>query len=135
MLDKCKKDLKKQLDRNEDAVTRILDRVFQNPVIHTAEILERARERRDRGNPPGKGTKVGDQLNWEQLLVGFHGKGKLWIISRDKDYGIFTDGKGFLHELLYDELREINKEAKAYLFDDLGKGIREFKMVIARHES
>jgi len=117
-LNELKKDLKEQIDRHEDSVSRTLASIFSNSVLHTSEELERARERKDRGNPPGKSGTLGDELNWEQLLVQFRGKARLWVISRDSDYGTVEGKKATLHDLLYDELRAINTQAEAYLFDD-----------------
>jgi regulator of replication initiation timing len=152
-LNTLKKEFKKQLFQNTDPVSLTLDLILSRPVPHTDEELKQARERRshfitakmagngqnlnrkrgyetvsrDRGNPPGKGGKLGDQLNWEQLLTQVrNGRARLWIVSRDKDYGVFTEGTGVLHELLYDDLRKINKDAEAFLFDDLGKGLDAF---------
>lgn len=127
MINSYKIDLKEQIDRQEDSVSRTLAPIFRNSKGHTSAEFERARERRDRGNPPGKGATLGDQLNWEQLLGRFRGKTKIWIISRDGDYGTFSGDKGLLHQFLIDELCAISPAAEAHLFGNLAEGIQDFK--------
>jgi len=126
-LKQLKKDLKDQLLRGGDPVSLTREALFRKPAAHKPRELSRARERRDRGNPPGKGGKLGDQLNWEQLLSQVEaGRRRLWLVSRDGDYGVFSDGRGVLHELLLDDLRRVSKNAEAYLFNDLGQGLDAF---------
>jgi hypothetical protein len=96
-------------------------------VAPTPAELQRAKERRERGNPPGKCTNpIGDQLTWEQILTRFKGKNRLWVISRDGDYGTVYNCKGFLNLFLYDELRRMNPDAEAFLYDDIADGIKDF---------
>jgi hypothetical protein len=117
----------KQINCSEDEVSKALSSIFANPVSHTSEELQRARERKELGNPPGKGAgSIGDQLNWEQILTNFKGKKRLWIISRDSDYGIIHDGQGFLNRFLYEELCKIVPTPEVYLFGDLATGIKHF---------
>jgi len=117
----------KQISCSEDEVSKALSSIFANPVAHTTQELQRARERKELGNPPGKGAdSIGDQLNWEQILTNFQGKKRLWIISRDSDYGITHDDQGFLNCFLYEELCEIVSTPEVYLFKDLVTGIKDF---------
>jgi hypothetical protein len=117
----------KQISRSEDEVSKALSSIFANPVCHTAEELQKARERRELGNPPGKSAgSIGDQLNWEQILTNFKGKRRLWIISRDSDYGIIHDNQVFLNRFLYEELCNIVSAPEVYLFTDLPTGIKDF---------
>jgi uncharacterized protein YjeT (DUF2065 family) len=116
-----------QISRSEDEVSKALSPIFANAVPHSPEELQRARDRRELGNPPGKITNpIGDQLTWEQILTHFKGKKRLWIISRDGDYGTVYGGKGFLNRFLYDELCSIASEPEVYLFEDIVKGISHF---------
>ncbi|HEX5716458.1 MAG TPA: PIN domain-containing protein, partial [Thermoanaerobaculia bacterium] len=116
-----------QISRSEDDVSRALAQIFASAVPHSAEELKRARDRREFGNPPGKGTNpLGDQLTWEQILSHFEGKTKLWIISRDGDYGTVYRGKGFLNRFLLEELSKITPAPEVYLFEDLVEGIEHF---------
>jgi hypothetical protein len=62
-------DVLQRIGRSEDSVSRLLSRLFANSVVHTPEEVERARRRREHGNPPGKPDgPLGDQLIWEHLL-------------------------------------------------------------------
>jgi Mg2+ and Co2+ transporter CorA len=116
-----------QISRSEDEVSKALSPIFAKSVLHSPQELQRARDRRELGNPPGKSTNpIGDQLTWEQILTQFEGKKRLWIISRDGDYGTVYNGKGFLNRFLYDELCNIASEPEVYLFEDIVEGLRHF---------
>jgi hypothetical protein len=63
--------------------------------------------------PPGKQTDpIGDQVTWEQILCRFVGKTKLWIVTRDSDYGSMYGGKGFFNQFLYEELVKVSPVRK-----------------------
>jgi len=116
-----------EVSRSEDEVSKALTTIFENAVQHSQEELERARDRRELGNPPGKiANALGDQLTWEQILTHFKGKKRLWIISRDGDYGTTYEGKSFLNRFLFDELCQISTEPEVFLFQDLSEGIQHF---------
>ncbi len=116
-----------KISQSQDDVSKALAPIFAKAVAHSPEELQRARERKELGNPPGKPTNpIGDQLTWEQILSQFKGKKKLWIISRDGDYGTFHGKKGFLNQFLYEELRKLNPDAEAFLFEDIVAGIKDF---------
>jgi len=58
-----------RISQSEDEVSKGLSTIFSRAVLHEPEELERARQRKELGNPPGKKAgPLGDQLNWEQLL-------------------------------------------------------------------
>ncbi|MBX3416767.1 MAG: DUF4935 domain-containing protein [Pirellulaceae bacterium] len=116
-----------QISCSEDEVSLALGPIFSKAVAHSPEELQRARNRRELGNPPGKNSNpIGDQLTWEQILTNFDGKKRLWIISRDGDYGTVFGGKGFLNRFLYDELCKVASSPDAYLFEDTVEGILHF---------
>src|SRR5205823_4115108 len=116
-----------QISRSEDEVSKALAPIFAKAVPHSDEELQRARLSREFGNPPGKSANpIGDQLTWEQILTRFAGKKRLWIISRDGDYGTVYKGKGYLNLFLYDELRSTNPDAEAFVFADVVDGIKDF---------
>ena len=126
-VDKLAVAIMEQVYQSQDEVSRALAPIFARAVVHTPAELERAKDRRNRGNPPGKGSNpIGDQLTWEQVLTGFAGKKRLWIISRDGDYGEMYEGRGYLNLLLYDELRTVNPDVQAFLFADMVDGIKDF---------
>ena len=116
-----------QISRSEDEVSKAISPIFANAIPHAAKELQRARKRKELGNPPGKVTNpIGDQLTWEQILTHFKDKKRLWIISRDGDYGTVHSGKGFLNRFLYDELCKITPAPEVYLFEDIVEGINHF---------
>lgn len=116
-----------QISCSEDEVSKALAPIFAKAAAHSPAELQRARDRRELGNPPGKpANPLGDQLTWEQILTQFKGKKRLWIISRDGDYGTVYDGKGFLNHFLYEELRNVAPAPEAYLFEDTVEGIGHF---------
>ena len=116
-----------QISQSEDEVSKALAPIFAKAVLHSQEELQRARDRRELGNPPGKSANpIGDQLTWEQILTHFKGKKRLWILSRDGDYGTVYDGKGFLNRFLYDELSKVASAPEVYLFADTVEGIKHF---------
>ena len=117
----------KKVSQSNDEVSMALAPIFARAERHTAEELQRARTRKELGNPPGKQANLlGDQINWEQILSRFTSKSKLWIISRDGDYGTAYRGRGFLNQFLYDELGKVSSGAEAFLFMDIVDGIKDF---------
>lgn len=87
--------------------------------IKITEAIYYAAVRRNRtGNPPGKGSTMGDELNWESLLahcaIGTH----LHIISKDGDYRSPLNKSG-PREFLIDEWRE-KKGGELHLHSELG---------------
>lgn len=54
-------------------------------------VLERARWRQVRGNPPGKSDSIGDQIHWETLLDGAEAGQNLHIVSNDRDFASKLD--------------------------------------------
>jgi hypothetical protein len=120
-------DILEQISRSEDEVSKALAPIFAKAVSHSEGELRRARERKEFGNPPGKkGSPLGDQLTWEQILTHFKGKKRLWIISRDSDYGTKYGGKLFLNGFLFEELCEVTPAAEVHFFEKTAEGIEDF---------
>jgi PIN domain-containing protein len=118
-----------RISRSEDEVSKALDVLFNGAIAHTPEELQRARDRKERGSPPGKkADTLGDQLTWEQLLSHCKGKSKLWLISKDSDYCTKYDGgKMFLNPLLYQNLvRPDCPTPEVFCFDGIDEGISDF---------
>jgi hypothetical protein len=108
--------------------------IFGNAERHSDTQSQKAKARKERGDPPGKKTDpIGDELTWEQILCRFIGKTKLWIVTRDSDYGCMYGEKGaekgFLNRLLYDELQTISPGAEAFLFENVADAIEHFACV------
>jgi len=117
-----------RISRSEDKVSKALDAIFSNAVTHTSEEFHRARERKERGNPPGKPEdSLGDQLTWEQLLSHCKDKSKLWMITNDLDYCVKLRGKLFLNPLLYLNLAQLRQPTpEVFCFDRIDEGVRDF---------
>jgi hypothetical protein len=116
--------------QSNDEVSAVLTPLFVKAVPHREEELQRAKQRKERGQPPGKKAgPIGDQLTWEQILARFVGRKRLWIITRDSDYGTIYEGRGFLNQFLYEELRKVSPGAEAFLFDNVAKGIKHFAAI------
>lgn len=120
-----------RISQSEDEVSKALEVLFSKAVPHTLEEIQRARERKEKGNPPGKKAgPLGDQLTWEQLLSHCKGKSKLWIISKDSDYCIKRCSKVFLNPLLYQDLGRMNQPpTEVFCFDSIDEGLRDFVQV------
>jgi hypothetical protein len=120
-------DIMTKVSQSTDEVSTALAPIFANAVCHSDEQLQKAKERKERGDPPGKPTDpVGDQVTWEQILSQFIGKTKLWIITRDSDYGSMYGGKGFCNQFLYEELLKVSLNAEVFLFENVPDGIKHF---------
>jgi len=52
----------------------------------TSEIIKEAKERFDKGNPPGKNKSYGDAINWLLLLKEVPNNKNLYLITVDGDY-------------------------------------------------
>ncbi len=97
--------LLQEISNSEDEVSKALAPLFADAKVPTATELERARSRREVGNPPGKkGDPLGDQLAWEQVLAASRETVQVWIITRDSDYHAEYGGRAFLNPFLHAEL-------------------------------
>jgi len=125
-----KMDIMKKVAQSTDEVSTALAPIFAKAVRHSDRQLQRAKARKERGDPPGKtNNPIGDQLTWEQILCRFVGKTKLWIVTKDSDYGSMygkKPGEGFVNRLLYDELRKVSPGAEAFLFENVPDAIEHF---------
>lgn len=116
-----------QISQSKDEVSIALESIFSNKIAATTEELKRARKRKEIGNPPGKKSNpLGDEISWEQILSNFKGKKRLWIISRDGDYGTRFGGDLFLNGFLKFELTQVSDEPEVYIFEDLVEGLKHF---------
>lgn len=94
----------KNLDLPAD--TLILDLMRSVEILPVGQqILEAARVRYDRGNPPGKSGSYGDAIVWESLLES-HPEGEdLHLVTNDQDYISPLDSTE-LHQFLLRDWRE-----------------------------
>ncbi len=130
--------LLRQVSQSEDEVSKVLAGIFSQVIPPDERELERARARREQGNPPGtQSDPIGDQLNWEQILSHCEDKPRLWIISKDSDYGTGHAGEMFLNAALFRELAQLYEgEPAVFCFDSIGEGLEHFvKMTGAKAEN
>lgn len=116
-----------QVAESKDEVSIALASIFSNAVSATSEEIRLARQRKELGNPPGKkGDPLGDEITWEQVLSNFKGKKRLWIISRDGDYGSAFGKNLFVNSFLRSELSEVSPDPDIYIFSDIVEGLTHF---------
>lgn len=134
-VEKTKEEFKKQshelllqVSQSKDEVSSGLADLFARAVTPTEDEIGRAKLRKAFGNPPGKPRgALGDQVSWEQLLSQCRDKPKLWIITKDSDYGTVHEGKMFLNAALYQELAGLYRsEPTVFCFDNITDGIEHF---------
>ena len=82
--------------------------LLDQAVEATPEQMARARDRRERGNPPGKRSDpLGDQLSWEQFVDAVNGRPKVWIVTRDNDFAITQGEIKLINPMLGAELHAV----------------------------
>jgi hypothetical protein len=124
-----------KISQSEDPVSQRLLALFDNPIEPSAEELERAKQRREVGNPPGKpDNPLGDQIIWEQLLTRCRKaeRNAVWIISADKDYGVAFGKLLLLNPLLHRELVDVCRggELELNCFVNLSEGLTKFGLSV-----
>lgn len=115
LIEKLKTDIQGKTLRADRIISDLFDAATK--ITITDEIIDRAKRRFDRGNPPGKDGSYGDAINWESLLSGISEKTDLHIIVRDKDYVSIIDSN-HPSEYLADEWKS-EKKAKLYYYPEL----------------
>jgi hypothetical protein len=115
------------ITNNKDKVSQTLNKIFSSSHQATVEQTNKARKRKELGNPPGKNDDpLGDQISWEQLLDKTKTIEELWIISNDSDYIFEFNKKCHLNSFLIDELIQKNKTIKINCFNTLSEGFSSF---------
>ena len=109
------KSLKKDILNEQLEADKIISEIFGAArFIKTGEFLDRARVRKELGNPPGKSNSLCDGVNWETLLAEVPAGEDLYFISDDKDFRSLYE-KERLHPFLAKEWRmEKNSEIHFY---------------------
>jgi hypothetical protein len=110
-----------------DEISAALRNILDGAKECSAEELEKARFRKERGNPPGKrGDPLGDQLSWEQFKSFLSNGDQVWIITKDKDYSWNFNGTVFLNPVLQKELQAAGTAASdIYVFNSLAQALTE----------
>ncbi len=96
-----------RLARSEDETSKLLKPLFDRAQAASPKVGERARDRKERGNPPGKKTDpLGDQISWEQVLEQLGAGDDLHVLTKDSDYAVEVGGALHLVPMLFREARE-----------------------------
>lgn len=105
------------------AVDELVDKLMSKAgIIEVSQnIVTAARLRRDIGNPPGKSSSLGDQINWEFLIEAVENGVDLHIVAGDGDFQSSL-AKGDPHRFLVDEWKSrkggtlhLHRELKPFL--------------------
>lgn len=105
-----------QIKKKSLLTDRLIERIFKaTKVIEINEtIIERAKRRRELGNPPGKVNSYGDAINWECLLEYVPKNQDLFFITGDKDYLSPLDESAFSLCLKEEWKRKKNSRIQYY---------------------
>jgi PIN domain len=121
----------RQISQSTDRVSNALEKIFKRAVTPTPKELQKARERKEKGNPPGKNENpLGDQLTWEQIISHCQQWSQLWIITDDRDYGTLDNSELLLNPFLYNELLQQNPKLEIHCFKKLLAGLQHFTKTI-----
>jgi PIN domain len=125
--DNLANNLLSKIQLSSDEVSIVLSPIFANAKKHTSKEMQKAKDRKELGNPPGKkNDPIGDQLNWEQILTQFEGKKHLVIISSDCDFGTEYNKIFYLNQYLRDELCKVATNPDVYIHDSIKDGIKKY---------
>jgi predicted nucleic acid-binding protein len=81
--DRLEKDIQEGKLKPDEVLNELFSKATIDPV--SQEIIDKAKNRVDLGNPPGKKGSIGDAIHWEQLLATMPDE-DLTIISSDGDF-------------------------------------------------
>jgi len=118
-----------KISRSEDDVSKRLMALFDKAVSPKPEEVDRARNRKERGTPPGKPEQpLGDQINWEQLVSHCKGAKRIWIVTEDTDFCTSFEDVLLLNPVLHDNLKRADGTFPAvFCFRKLLEGLTHFK--------
>lgn len=129
-----------------DRIYQTAQRLFINPgslnLRHDSpeykQVWRRALRRFLEGRPPRKkeDTSAGDSINWEWIVHCIKVTNRdVIIVSRDADYGLTLDGKGYANNWLTDEVKErVNQKRKLILVDRLSAALKLMDVKVTREE-
>ncbi|SHH42640.1 PIN-like domain-containing protein [Flavobacterium defluvii] len=112
---------------SEDNVSKALSSLYKKSRKPSIDNLNKARLRKEIGNPPGKKSDpLGDQLSWEMLLNIAENINRIWIISKDQDY--YTENKDvlYLNPILKNDLIQLNPTIEIKVFNKLSEALKDF---------
>lgn len=100
---------------------KLIHKLFKKATLAKIDpnLLNDARARVERGNPPGKRNSIGDAIHWEILLKSIPYEENLYIVTSDLDfYSKLEPSK--IDNFLEDEWYE-KKNADIFLYNSLSK--------------
>lgn len=127
--DRQYQELQQKLDDDIEGETLKADKVIQalfeaaEKVTCDSTAVATARERMERGNPPGKDRSLGDAINWGALLAAVPSGEDLHLISGDGDYRSPLEGTK-LHPFLREEWEQ-SKESEIHFYHRISEFFRE----------
>ena len=90
------------------------------------------------GYPPRKknDTSIGDAVNWEWLIhVAKENNSDICVVSRDGDFGVTLNSKGFINDWLQQEFKQrVNKKRNITLYPLLSQALKEFDIPVTKEE-
>jgi predicted nucleic acid-binding protein len=128
-VDVCKKQLvgllKKGIKEKSLKADKLIEEIFSisKTIEISADVLSKAKERFDLGNPPGKNNSYGDAVNWEYLLKNVPMSEDIFFVTTDKDYRSDINDTEF-SPFLKEEWQN-KKKAKIVYYDLLSKFLKE----------
>lgn len=132
--------------KTHDRIYQTIQRLFNNsgPLnlrYDTPEyrrVWRKAMRRFLEGRPPRKkeDTSAGDAVNWEWIICCIERTNRdVIIVSRDADYGLALEGKGYANNWLTDEVKErVNQQRKLILVDRLSAALKLLDVKVTREE-
>jgi len=113
-----------------DPVTSELRHLFARAASPTPAEMTLARERRERGNPPGKlKDPLGDQLTWEQFLSYSRDAKRIVVVSRDGDHAAGWKGHQVLDALLAADLQRVAPGCRTEFYIGLADALEALRDV------
>jgi hypothetical protein len=122
--------------KTQDRIYQTTQRLFNNPgnlnlrcdTTEYKRVWRKALRRFLEGKPPRKAedTSAGDAINWEWIIRCIEETNRdVIIVSRDADYGLTHDGKGYANNWLAEEVKNrVNKQRKLILVDRLSAALK-----------
>lgn len=118
-------------------VDKSLNRVFASATLYDDDVavFEMAKNRADKGNPPGKRDSYGDQYNWEILLQKVPNE-DLYVVSKDSDFASALakrDKNGAIaaNDFLRREWSEKKSKKNLYVFQTIVDLLKFYEKAIA----
>ena len=132
--------------KTHDRIYKTIHRLFNNPsalnLRHDSPeyklVWRKAVRRFLEGRPPRKkeDTSAGDSINWEWMVRCIEQTNRdVIIVSRDADYGLTFDAKGYANNWLTEEVKaRVNQQRRLILVDRLSAALKLLDVKVTREE-